>query len=231
MHTSDRSFRPSLAVALYLLGGLALTGCVQRRMTIVSDPPGALVYVDNYEIGTTPVSVDFVYYGTRQFRLVRDGYETLTVERRISPPWYQYFPLDFVSENVVPVELRDERTLRFQLIPQVVVPTQQLLSRAEELRRTANTTATGVGPAAAREGAPVYPLPAPGSEARWAPQGLPPTPANGLPSAPGIGPTSGSSGAGWPGGSQTPQPPTWPAAGQVPTMIAPSNAAAGYRQP
>src|SRR5262245_3745792 len=45
---------------------LAQTGCVQRRLTIRSNPPGALAYVDDYQIGTTPVSTDFVYYGTRK---------------------------------------------------------------------------------------------------------------------------------------------------------------------
>ena len=35
-------------------------GCVERRMTIRSNPPGALVYVDDYEIGITP-GLDFVH--------------------------------------------------------------------------------------------------------------------------------------------------------------------------
>ena len=52
---------------------------MQRRLTIRSNPPGALVYVDDYQIGTTPVSTDFVYYGTRKVRLVKSGHETLTV--------------------------------------------------------------------------------------------------------------------------------------------------------
>ncbi|MEX2119801.1 MAG: PEGA domain-containing protein [Pirellulales bacterium] len=116
-------------------------------MTIRSNPPGALVYIDNYEIGTTPVSTDYLYYGTRKFRLIKDGYETLTVEQRIAPPWYQVFPLDFVSENLVPAEIRDERTLDFQLMPQRMVPTRELRERAESLRQ------------ASRPGAPV-PLPA-----------------------------------------------------------------------
>ena len=34
------------------------TGCVRRRMTIRSDPPGALVYVDDQQIGATPISTD-----------------------------------------------------------------------------------------------------------------------------------------------------------------------------
>jgi hypothetical protein len=115
---------------------LALTtGCVQRRLTVRSNPPGALVYVDNNEIGMTPVSVDFTYYGARQIRLVKDGYETLKDQVRISAPWYQYVPIDFVVENLVPVEIEDHRHLTYQLEPQLVAPNDQLLNRAEELRR------------------------------------------------------------------------------------------------
>lgn len=111
-------------------------GCVQRRLTIRSNPPGALVYVDNYEIGTTPVATSFIYYGTRQIRLVKDGYETLTVLQPVTTPWYQYFPIDFFAENVVPGEIRDERVMDFVLAPQVIVQGDQLLQRAEYLRRT-----------------------------------------------------------------------------------------------
>lgn len=123
------------------------TGCVHRRLTIRTNPPGAAVYIDDYPIGTTPVSTSFIYYGTRKIRIVKDGYETLTVQRKISPPWYQYFPLDFVSENLMPNEIRDERVLDFALSPQMVVPTDQLIGRAEELRQSGR--AVGVVPAGA----------------------------------------------------------------------------------
>lgn len=111
------------------------SGCVQRRLTVRSNPPGALVYIDNQEIGTTPVSTDYVYYGTRNIRLVKDGYETLNSKQWIPPPWYEIFPLDFATENLVPYEFRDERALDFQLQPQVLAPTQQLLGRADNLRQ------------------------------------------------------------------------------------------------
>ncbi len=114
----------------------ALTGCVQRRLTIRSDPPGARVYVGDEEIGTTPVATDFIYYGTRKLRLVKDGYETLVVNQPVPAPWYQYFPLDFVTENVIPGEIRDERVVNYQLVPQQAVSTDQLLSRGEQLRRS-----------------------------------------------------------------------------------------------
>jgi hypothetical protein len=108
---------------------------MQRRMTIRSDPPGALVYVDDYEIGTTPVSTNFVYYGKRKIQLVKDGYETLTVLQNIPTPWYEYFPFEFVAENFALGDIHDKHVIDFQLKPQVVVPTDQLIGRAEILRR------------------------------------------------------------------------------------------------
>jgi hypothetical protein len=116
---------------------LPASGCVRRRLTVRSNPPGALVYVDNQQIGTTPCSVDFIYYGTREIRLVKPGYETLTVNQPIPTPWYQIPPLDFVSENLVPTRIRDNRTVSFNLSPQLVVPTTELLERANQLRQSA----------------------------------------------------------------------------------------------
>ena len=86
---SPRFFRFSRAWICFLAAAIPLTlGCVQRRMLIRTDPPGALVYVDDYEIGTTPIATNFTYYGTRKIRIVKDGFETLTVEQPIDSPWY-----------------------------------------------------------------------------------------------------------------------------------------------
>lgn len=149
-------------------------------MTIRSNPPGALVYVDDQPtpIGTTPVSHHFTYYGTRKFRLVKDGYETLTVMQAIPAPWYEFPPLDFVSETLVPGEIRDQRVLDFQLKPQMMVPTEQLRARAENLRRGVHA-ATGTstlpagggirGPAAM--GPPTVP-PSGGPEVLPTPEGI-----------------------------------------------------------
>ncbi|MCA9187309.1 MAG: PEGA domain-containing protein [Pirellulaceae bacterium] len=129
--------RPSILPWLVLLLGLlalSATGCVRRRLTIRSNPPGALVYIDEQEIGRTPIATSFTYYGTRRIRLVKDGYETVTALEKVPPPWYQIPPLDFVSENLVPREIRDERYVDFNLVPQRVVPTQELLGRAQQLR-------------------------------------------------------------------------------------------------
>jgi hypothetical protein len=197
-------------------------------MTIRSNPPGAVVYVDDYEIGTTPVSTDFTYYGTRKIRLVKNGYETLTVMQPVSVPWYQFMPVDFVAENLVPGNIRDHRTFDYQLVPQVVVPTEQLLDRAEVLRR--QTRVSGVvqaGPSGAGRQMPAT-VPATGlapPTTGYAPATAPPAT---VPPAlsPGYGTPPGTT---WPGGpastvppaaapgSQTPYPTTppggWPPAG------------------
>jgi hypothetical protein len=127
-------FGHAVRVVLVLIMAASVGGCVQRRLTIRSNPPGARVYVGDEEVGTTPVSTDFVYYGTRKIRLVKPGYETLVVNQPIPAPWYQIPPLDFVSEILVPGEIRDERVVNFQMVPLQPVVTEQFLSRGEQLR-------------------------------------------------------------------------------------------------
>jgi len=86
------------------------------------------------------VSTSYVYYGTREIQLVKDGYETLTVKEKFSAPWYQVAPIDFFTENLIPYEFRDERISEFELEPQRVVPVTELLDRAQQLR---NSTQAG----------------------------------------------------------------------------------------
>lgn len=167
-------------------------GCVHRRMTIRSNPPGAVVYVDDYEIGTTPVSTDFTYYGTRKIRLVKDGCETLTVMQPIRAPWYQIPPLDFVFENLVPGEIHDQRTLDYQLTPQMIVPNDLLLDRAEGLRAQSRANLAAVPPPTdpgavpPPGGAAVPPFPAPSAAPQAGPSDLPPAfpPSGGYPVQP-----------------------------------------------
>lgn len=114
---------------------MAASGCVERRMTIRSNPPGALAIVDGQELGFTPVSTSFLYYGTREVKLIKDGHETLTVMEPIRPPWYEIPPLEFVSDVLIPWRIHDDRELSYRLQPQGIAPTEQLLDRAERLRQ------------------------------------------------------------------------------------------------
>ena len=128
-----RLVRPALIVCL-AAACLLTGGCVRRRMTIRSFPPGAQVFVDDQEIGTTPCSASFVYYGTRKLTVIKDGYKTETAWQTFNPPWYQIPPLDFVTENLLITEIRDERFVDVQLLPEEIVPEQTLLDRARALR-------------------------------------------------------------------------------------------------
>ncbi len=168
---------------LVLLGTMLLvcamsSGCVQRRILVRSNPPGAQVYIDNYEIGTTPCSTSFTYYGTREIRVVKDGYETLVVRQPFPTPWYQYVPIDFVTENLWPQEIRDERVVDYTLIPQRIEPTSQLLGRAEQLRHQTAPRPPAILPGGFNPGGPNpsfnggFPIPPP----------VPFTPSNSSPS-------------------------------------------------
>src|SRR5436189_2326362 len=99
--------------ALWLAGlalTLGMTGCVERRMLIVSDPPGATVFVNGENVGPSPASVPLTYYGTYDVTLVRDGFETQTRKARLHRPWFEFFPFDFFAENVWLGHIQDNRT-------------------------------------------------------------------------------------------------------------------------
>lgn len=183
-----RRWRPWLLLLLVAACAVS-SGCVRRRLTVRSTPPGALVYVDGQFIGATPVSTDFTYYGTRNILLIKDGFETHAVKQRFMPPWYETPPLDFINENFNPYEIRDERELHFVLEAQRIVPTGDLIGRADALRQGARQEV-------------ITPLPQPGggqSGQIWG--GGPISPPSGSSSAP--MPMSS------PGGASSPSPAPW----------------------
>jgi hypothetical protein len=121
-------------VALALL---TLAGCVERRLTIRTDPPSALVRLDGREIGFTPISIPFTHYGNRRVQIVKDGFETMTIDQPIYTPWYQYFPLDFITEVLVPWNIRDEREYEYVMEPAKGVSVDELQARARSVREQA----------------------------------------------------------------------------------------------
>jgi len=112
-----RRFHPGSVLLLLLALAAAASGCVSRRMTIRTNPPGALVEVDGERLGLTPVSTDFTYYGTREITISAPGYETLTVAQPVPAPWYQVFPFEFVSDNLLPFRVTNRHEFVYQLRP------------------------------------------------------------------------------------------------------------------
>lgn len=87
---------------LMVLSSLLLSGCVSRRLTIRTNPPGALVKLNGKRLGFSPVSTDFTYYGTYEIELIKDGYETETILQTISPPGISVFLWIFCPTTCLP---------------------------------------------------------------------------------------------------------------------------------
>ena len=103
------------AVFLILFTVLPVSGCVRRIVTIESEPPGAEVYFDRTLVGRTPCSHRFLYYGTHRLELVKEGYANLHSKLKLKGPVYEYFPLSFFSEVLIPWQITDRHNFAFKL--------------------------------------------------------------------------------------------------------------------
>jgi hypothetical protein len=132
--------RFSLATPLLMLAALALaalagsTGCVRRSVTINSDPQGATVTLNDQEVGTTPASVEFTWYGDYDVILRKEGYRTLRTHQRLNSPWYQVPPIDFIAEILLPFTIHDRQQAFFALEPQQPMTREDLVKAAVEFR-------------------------------------------------------------------------------------------------
>lgn len=118
-----------------LLLPFLLGGCVERWLSIRSEPPGAEVYLDGVPAGQTPLRVAFEYYGDREVTLRMEKYETLRKVEGIHAPWWQIFPFDFVTDVLLPFSLTDERELSYTLTPMgAPEPAEKVQERAQEFR-------------------------------------------------------------------------------------------------
>lgn len=132
-----RARRAGCAALLGVLAGV-VGGCVERIAKIETQPSGAIVVVNDEEVGVSPVKFSFLWYGDYDIVVRKEGYETLKTHHRIDAPWYQYPPIDFVVETMIPGTIRDERTLpTLQLTPLERPSNEQLVERADELRQRA----------------------------------------------------------------------------------------------
>jgi hypothetical protein len=121
-----------------LSGLLALGGCVERIMKIDSDPPGARVFVNDREVGLTPVKFSFLWYGDYDIILRRDGFQTHKTNYRVDAPWYQYPPIDLVAECLIPTTIRDEHILpTYALEPVSAAAIPDVIERAIQTRQQA----------------------------------------------------------------------------------------------
>jgi hypothetical protein len=109
-------------------------GCMRRTITITTDPQGASVVLNDEQVGTSPVTVPFTWYGDYDVIIRKEGYETLSTHAVIERPWYQYPPIDLVAEAFIPTTIEDRHALHYDLAPSEPIDRAALLDRAEEMR-------------------------------------------------------------------------------------------------
>ena len=118
---SDREVENRMARWTLLLTLLAAaSGCVDRLLQIRSDPPGAKVFVNGEEIGETPLDYAFDHYGSYGIVFRKFDYRSLKITEEVDAPWFEYFPFDFFSENLVPWVIRDLHRITGTLAPKIM---------------------------------------------------------------------------------------------------------------
>ncbi|USN99844.1 MAG: PEGA domain-containing protein [Phycisphaeraceae bacterium] len=134
-------------VLILLAPILVLPGCIDRKIRVTSDPPGATVWLNDVEIGQTPAEADFMYYGTYDVRLELDGYEPLWTSQKASAPFWQWPGPDLIAE-AIPARFDDVVEWHFELRPALETTTDpatlrgELIDRARELSERVEPAAT-----------------------------------------------------------------------------------------
>lgn len=113
-------------VTLLLLAVLTVVGCGggQRLvMVITSSPSDALVYVNDYPRGVTPVEVPYIYIGTYRVQLRHEGYQDIDALEQIGKPWYNWIPFASLLLDSLPLPIRHEVRLHYEM---VALPPEEL---------------------------------------------------------------------------------------------------------
>jgi len=130
-----RSGATLACVTLGAVLGPALGGCAERRLHITSDPSGALVTLNDVEVGRTPVEVDFTWFGVYDVRLEREGHATMHTSAEAKPELHDQPGLDALRA-LWPRPARTDVRWHFVLEPIVTDP-DALIERAREIRALA----------------------------------------------------------------------------------------------
>jgi len=119
---------------ILILTTVMATGCVERELTINTQPQGAVVTLNDEEIGTSPVTVSFNWYGDYCVRISKEGYETLNTHRELAGPWYDSFPFDFFAQIASAKRTVDKYEWTFTLEEKKQITQQELVEKAQQLR-------------------------------------------------------------------------------------------------
>ncbi len=133
---------PLLPIA-YCLLLLTLTGCVERRIQVTSSPAGARVWINDQQVGTTPLETRFTFYGGYDVRVELDGYDTINELRQAKAPLYEYPGPDLIA-TALPINFKPLIEWHFDLkqVEEATDPQaarKNLLDRAQSMRQQTYT--------------------------------------------------------------------------------------------
>lgn len=140
--TALRVWTASAAALVVFVGG-----CADRRILVTSEPSGATVFINDVEVGRTPVSAGFTYYGVYDVRLRRDGFEPISTSAKADAPLYEYAGADLITE-AIPGGVLTEVKWHFTMTPSPEHGTDKKTFEADLIRRAAELRAATEQPAA-----------------------------------------------------------------------------------
>ena len=126
--------RTNKSLLLFCVLLVVAAGCVERKLTINTNPAGAQVFLNDEEIGVSPVTASFNWYGDYNITIRKQGCETLQTHRKLQAPWYDLFPFDFLTQILYPGRIVDSREWSFELAPQKEINRQELIEAAEQIK-------------------------------------------------------------------------------------------------
>lgn len=121
----------SAAFSGFVALALACGGCLQRRIVVTSEPEGAVVWINDQEVGRTPVETAFTFYGTYDVRVRKEGFEPVSEARKAKSPWWEYPGPDLIA-SALPMRIRKTVNWHFVLAP---LPAADEASRAALVER------------------------------------------------------------------------------------------------
>jgi hypothetical protein len=127
----NSALRAAAKSGIFGLAVVSVTGCITRTLTVDTNVPGALVYLNDREVGRTPFTVPFTWYGGYDVVIRADGYKTVKTSAEVTAPFWQWIPFDLVTD-FLPVE--DREFLHFDLKPDVPSDPMTILTRGEDMK-------------------------------------------------------------------------------------------------
>lgn len=99
------------ACGVWCVGG---AGCIERVIHVTSEPPGAMVWVNDVEMGRTPVDVEYEWEGAYDVRVMLEGFEPVWEKRVVQGEAHDAPGLDLLA-TVAPARFRSESRWHFEL--------------------------------------------------------------------------------------------------------------------